>query len=97
MGEGKNSSHRAITEEEQGITTVSLDYAFMTEEDRPTEEEKGTPVIIGIDRESKVLKANAVPSKGVNPYAVKITSTNLDNLGYKRLNLKTDQEPAIIA
>ena len=39
--------------------------------------------ITTMDRETKVIKANAVPAKGVNPHAVKVGVQNLGGLGYK--------------
>ena len=39
MGQAKNSQHRAITGEEQAITTVSMDYGFMTEDVESQEDE----------------------------------------------------------
>ncbi len=37
-----------------------------------------------------------MPEKGVNPYAVKRCSDNLDSLGFRRLNLKCGTELAML-
>ena len=99
MGKCVNNPHyRQHKTEEDRVSTVSIDYAFMHSGLETEEyEEDLTPIIVMVDRNTKKIFANVVPNKGVNPYAVKTVVQNLETLGYKKLNLKCDQEPAIIA
>ncbi len=60
------------------------------------EEEKGMPIIVGRCRRSRWAFAEVVPSKGRDPYAIKRVTQSLKALGYPRMDLKTDQEPAIM-
>ena len=51
----------------------------------------------GFDRERKWMTAEVVPHKGVNPYAVKAVSEEIENSGYSRIILKSGQEPSLLA
>jgi len=68
---------------------------FMNEVDEEAEE--GMPILVMHDRASKTIFADVVPATGLNPYAVARMKANLESLGYKRVVIKTDQEPAIMA
>ncbi len=98
MGKGVNSAHfRAEKEEEQAVSTVSIDYAFMTHDDAKESEAGYMPILVMVDRNTGKLNANVVPAKGVNPYAVARTAQNVKLLGYDKVLFKCDQEPAIVA
>ena len=43
-----------------------------------------------------MIRARVVPQKGKHWYSVKILGGALDSLGYKRLILKSEQEPAVM-
>ena len=98
-GQGVNTRHACIKrEEQQEYSTVSIDYAFMTSDgDAEDEDQLGMPILVMHDRQSGKVNSNVVPSKGVNPYAVIKCVQNIKLLGYYRLHLKSDQEPAIVA
>ena len=49
-----------------------------------------------MDHSSKIGFTSVVPSKGVNPYVVLRTSTDVAMLGYPKVILKSDGEPAIM-
>ena len=55
------------------------------------------PILVAKDRKTKVVRARVVPQKGVQAYAVKVLGGIVDSLGYKRVLLKSDQEPAILS
>ena len=61
------------------------------------EEEKGMPILVLKDSRSKVALARVLPRKGKDPYAIQRLQTDIANLGYKKLILKSDDEKAIIA
>ncbi len=51
MGKGVNSAHfKTNKEEEQAVTTVSMDYAFMTTDDEKDSEEGCMPILVMVDR-----------------------------------------------
>ncbi len=75
------------------MPVVSLDYMWMEDQE---EEETGMPTIVGRCRRSKWIFAEVVPHKGMDPYAVKRVAQSLKQLGYPKVDLKTDQEPAIL-
>ena len=78
------------------MPTVSVDYGFFGQpEDRAHDT---LPVLIVRDRKSKGIWSHPVPSKGVvHPYLARAPMADLDFMGYKRIILKSDQEPSIIA
>ena len=62
------------------------------------QQEEGTVPMLAIkDAPSKVVFDMVVTAKGVNEYMVKRVMQSLDLLGHKRLILKSDQEPALVA
>ena len=75
------------------MATVSIDYMFM-EDGRA---ELGMPILVMKDGEAGMIFANVVPQKGVEGYAVKRLSKDIDSLGHKKVILKRDNEPAIVA
>ena len=72
---------------------VGIDYAFLDGEDH----DKNFPVMAMRNSNSKVIFSNAVPCKGTkHPYPVKQACFNLEQLGYKKIIFRSDQEPAIV-
>ena len=61
-----------------------------------SETELGMPVLVIKDRKSGFKASFVVPRKGRSSHAAKRVSKVLDVLGYRRLVLKSDQEPAIL-
>ena len=73
---------------------ISIDYAYMGERD------EGMPILVMIDRKSKMRNADVVPEKGANEYAVRRLTQNMDFVGYRNPEVqicKSDQEPALKA
>ena len=72
---------------------MGVDYAFSDGEDH----EKNFPIMVMKDSNSKVIFSNSVPCKGTkHPFPVKQACFNLKQLGYKKIILRSDQEPAIV-
>ena len=70
---------------------MSVDYAYWVED-------TGTQTwLVGKDRQTGYLFATAVPEKGPTPCAIRFFAGVLGHLGYRRLILKSDNEPAIVA
>ena len=78
------------------IPTISVDCGFFGQpEDRAHDT---LPVLIARDRRSNRIWSHPVPSKGVvRPYPARALMTDLDFMEYKRVILKSDQEPSIVA
>ena len=55
------------------------------------------PILVIKDEHTKRISAHVVPEKGRNPHAIKILRRGIENLGYKKMILRSDQEPAIMA
>ena len=80
-GRGIASPHKTGTDEEQIGATISLDYCFMTEEDKDTDM---CPVLIMYDHTLKAIWALPVENKGVVDYVDKWCVETLDNAGYTK-------------
>ena len=98
-GRGKSVGHRRIgadVKADEQLPTISIDYGFFGQQegDSPST----LPVFIVVDRRSKGIWIHPVPAKGVeHPWPTKALMNNLDLMGYKRLIMKSDQEPSITA
>ena len=97
-GRAIGQPRRTRSEEQKArslVPTVALDYAFMSRSDE--EEERAKPILVIKDEKTQMVRATFVPAKGRDPYAIKYTTAFLRSLGYKRVVLKSDGEPAIVA
>ena len=80
----------------------------MSEEENEDEEEqeeegarvkkrtKGMPILVARDNKTGWYMSEVVPKKGKCAHAVSCMERVLDQLGYKKYLLKTDQEPSIL-
>ena len=98
-GRGMSLGHHKVdakTKEAEQVPTVSVDYGFFGQpEDRAHDT---LPVLIVRDRKSKGVWSHPVPSKGVvHPYPAKALMNDLESMVYKRIVLKSDHEPSIVA
>ena len=86
-----HTSHEALAED--ALPIVGIDYHYMG-----AEGEEGTiPMVCLKDSHTKVVFDHVVTKKGVDKYMVKRVLTDLIFLGYRRLIMKSDQEPALVA
>ena len=95
-GKSKAHPHRVTDNRISGVPIVSIDYMFMSENQKATEE-KGMPNLVLKDRDTKTIKACTVTSKGINDYAVRRIVKAIEELGHKKIILKSDGESAIVA
>ena len=103
-GKAPSDPHRRQSREEKEskrIPTCSMDYFFMGSEglsfDDPTTERDVLPMVAVYDHGSRVTFAHPCPRKGDDRHIVREVCSDLEWLGYKRIVLKSDQEPAIMA
>jgi hypothetical protein len=106
-GKTKASGHRGEGDQERREKPiVSMDYAFLgikkgkdKEERKKLEEEAmkagNTPTLVMFDAEAKGIFTYVVDKKGADDRVCRRVVTDLDNLGYKEIVLKGDQEPAL--
>ena len=74
------------------VPHVSMDYCFMGQD-----EEKCLPILVMKDHRSKMVFSHVVPKKGASiAYCVSQVVRDLEYLGYPKMILKSDQEPAIL-
>ena len=94
-GRGRSLAHRKQNKDQETIPTISVDFGFFGSEENPN---KDNPVLVIKDRKSRAIWAHMLPSKGIDqPYGVKSLVRALTTTGYKRVIIKSDQEPAIKA
>ncbi|CAK0855964.1 unnamed protein product [Prorocentrum cordatum] len=74
---------------ENVVPIVAFDYGFMTQEGADT-----YPILVVRETRFKHAAATCVEAKGVNAYAVAFMVGLIRDLGYRRLILKCDNEPA---
>ncbi len=105
FGQGREDRHLRMKGEWRALPVVSYDYGFLSEQDEKDVKEGRksmsdvTRLLIGKDSKSKMLLAHVIPRKGVHHGSWNFERVNEDiqRLGYKRLVLNNDKEPAIVA
>ena len=93
-GRGRSFQHHLTENSEEQVPTISIDYGFFGSQEATSTD---SPVIVAKDRKSKRIWAYPVPAKGVHPYALKCLVEALNQSGYKKVILKSDQENPITA
>jgi len=94
QGKGVSAAHRKRKKEETQIPVISMDYMGLTKREP---EEGENPIIVIVDRKSKMKHANVIKNKGnEDHYAVERVALDIINMGYSHFVFKTDQEPAIL-
>lgn len=97
----KNDPHKR-TGRESNIPIVSIDYTYMTrdkmrDQQKHHDDPKNMPTLHMHDRQSRMLKSEIVPAKGANQHAADALRRFIEELGYKEVIIKSDQENAILS
>ncbi len=106
-GKSRRNPHRtnkakAEEDEASAVTTVSMDYTYITEKGKlgDRESKDGTkPIMVIYDRKTKTIMGHVASSKGASDdWLVKKIITDIEDMGYAgtKILLKNDQEPAIL-
>ena len=108
-GKGREDPHKRSTQKDawQGVPKLVSDYFFIGrrrprgreerhQEEEAAEKEGQTPIIVLKDTHSKTIYAHACPCKGAHEAVVTRLVGDLDAMGYKRVLVRTDGEPAIL-
>ena len=88
---GANKSE--ITENKIPITAI--DYTFPRQKEGNRSEHGSMPILVMKNDYDKWVAAVVVPQKGSCEYAFKAVSREIQNAGYNRIIIKSDQEPSI--
>ena len=106
-GRGREMGHHAVETNARSVPTISFDYMFMNSKGDAVENiitdggtdvhDDGIKVLVVKDSRSKAIFAHVVPEKGVDDrqYAVSVLMEDVQWMGYTKLILKSDNEPAI--
>ena len=84
--------HNPQAEEGHDVPFVSTDYFFLG-----VDEERAQPMLVIKDHRSKHVRATSVDAKGPTKFATNFCKEFLNCLGHRKLLLKSDNEPAILA
>ena len=103
-GQGREDRHLRDSKS-RTVPILHYDYGFLTEKDeedvrlKRKELSQVTRLLIGRDSRSKMLFAHMIPRKGISHGSWNFERVNEDiaKLGYRRLIVKQDKEPAIVA
>ena len=96
-GRGRSFQHHLLNNTDELVPAISIDYGFFGGQEVTSAE---CPVIVAKDRKSKRIWSHPVPAKGVHPYAVKCLLEVLNQSGYKKVILTSDQDaplPPLVA
>ena len=108
-GKGREDRHTGSTQKDvyMGIPKLASDYFYIgqrrplgrqerQEVEEEAERDGQTPVIVIKDTKSKAIFAHACPCKGAHKAVVGKVIEDLNTLGYKRVLVRTDGEPALL-
>ena len=71
---------------------ISIDYAFMNDDkDKKAEKDKGMPILVIKNHETKVKFPRVVPRKGQDAYAINRLNKDIEQFGYNNIILNNDQ------
>ncbi len=105
FGQGREDRHLRNRDSQRSMPVIGYDYAFLSAKDEE-DVRKGrksacdvTRLLVGKDSKSKAHFAHVTPHKGVSQsnWNFECVNKDLQRLRYRRLILKNDKEPAIVA
>ena len=93
-GRSRDRPHKRVTTRDGGVPCVVFDYGFLG----GVGDEQTLAVQIARDVETRMLFAHVVPRKGlVASHGTVQLVKDIERLGHKKLCLKSDGEPALVA
>ncbi len=88
----ENQHRAAPPEAESAVPTIVVYDMFMGQDDG-----ESAPLLAIRNRRTKQVWCSVVPTRGVDPFAVRFLSDAARESGFRRLIFKSDNEPSIIA
>ena len=104
-GRGREFGHSTHAKEPRAAPTISFDYAFLSDGAEITSQDafesagdSAIKVLVVRDDKSKAVFGHVVPQKGIDEkgFAVDALVSDVKWLGYSKVTLKSDHEPAIV-
>ena len=93
-----NPKKRAADDEEPEVHIMSWDCMKQRSRETKYAEDGLEPkTMVRFDRRQKWMIAEVAPSEGMNAYAIKVLSEEIDKSGCSRITTMSDQEPALLA
>ena len=102
-GKAKAMKHVRVDHSEEQVPVISVDYCFMNSKDDTVITEdtqsKHSPVLVVRDRWTRMVFSHVLPYKGVQkgPVGSKCLLNDLRKLGYSKMIVRYDPEPALQA
>ena len=102
---GRRDGHSRISSDtrDDGINTITADYAFFNDgnnaemSEAMSNKKSHTPILVMKDRGSSSVFADMVSEKGSHWYGIETVVQHILWLGYTRIKFRSDGEPAIRA
>ena len=105
-GRGREMGHHGKCDVHRTVPTVSFDYLFVSDKgtiargdfEVEGEAQKGIKILVVKDDKSKCVFAHVVPVKGIDSknYGVDMVVSDVVWMGYTRIIIKSDNEPAML-
>ena len=96
-GRGRSQGHpRGESHADNQLPTLEVDYGFLGDRESVATD---MPMLCGRERQTKVVWSSPVPAKGVedHPHGSNRLKEWIEETGFRRLIIKSDQEPSIVA
>ena len=94
-GKAKNAAHTSEERKHYEVPIIAYDYMKQRTEKVRVEGGETLPTLVGIDYNSGWISCNMVPKKGFDAFALFCVVRDVEQSGYNRLILKSDQENSI--
>ena len=96
MAGAHKSSPKTQEELDRETAIIAIEYMKQKSKEGNMTEIDALQILTGIDRKKSWHMAMMVPHKGVDPFAIKALGREIELAGYRRLIIKSDQEPSIL-
>ena len=82
--------HTTRAHDQGEVSTVHFDYCFLVKRKKGESEEsygqrRGSPNLVGYDSHTRMITADFVPKKAVDPWAIKRVKRFIEMLGHTRV------------
>ncbi len=88
-GRAESYGHKAEKDKERSVPIVGIDCMHIHRE-QEREEEKGMPILVVKGGRTKMVVSEVVTNKGVVDYTVGLVKKMIEQLGYKKILLRSD-------
>ena len=96
MAGAHGSNVKTQEELDKEVAIIAIDHMKQKSKEGKRMTIDALPILAGIDRKKSWHMAMMVPHKGVDRFAIKALGRDIELAGYRRLIIKSDQEPSIL-